>query len=155
MNIILVLSAIFVLIAGILRTGGTSSPHGVTSPSAVPTSPVKAETPSPRPSASSTPDEIKEKESSKTGNGWIYPDSTMESQGEKVVLVSPDGPGAITDWYKNKVDAGGYTTRNFIATSANEEVKNVIQAVNSGSSVNVEISRGKGDGLTRIEVEAN
>jgi hypothetical protein len=75
------------------------------------------------------------------------------SQGGTLILTSGDSTDTITDWYRARIASNGYNIRNSIKTSANDVVKNVIQAVGKDNSINVEITKGSGDTLAKIEVE--
>ena len=172
MNITLVAIAIVVIIVGVVSSRGslinqteeiveekkeevlseetespTPSPQSGTGEQATPTA-----TSIPMPSPSSDPsNETMEQPNNANYSDWIYPNSNIISQENVLVMTSSDSTDAIHDWYRNKINSGGYNVRNSVKTSANDVVKNVINAVNDDSSVNVEITKDGGS-TARIEV---
>ncbi len=83
---------------------------------------------------------------------WVYPNSSLVGEG---IYKSGDSPDKITQWYREKIDFYGYDARNFIKTSSNDNVKNVITAAKGNQKINIEISRSGDSEFTRIEIEQN
>jgi len=157
MNIALVVIAVIVIVAGAFtsRNGLANQPENIEtkpestpapSPTVKPVVTVVA-TPSPTDTPTSEPKRVE------INSGWAYPNSRVISEGGTLVLMSGDNTDAITDWYKNKIESGGYNVKSFIKTSANDVIKNVINAAGNGS-VNVEITKD-GSSEARIEVEVS
>ena len=134
MNIILAIVAAFIIAIGIFGVRRSNPPTS---------SSIPAPTSSPAPA----------KSVSSNYSDWTYPNSSVVSSGQELVLNSSDSPDAVTGWYRGKINSSGYNIRNSVKTSANDVVKNVISAVGNGIKVSVEITRNPGDSATKIEVE--
>jgi hypothetical protein len=131
MNIIFVLAAAIILAFGVLSTRNTSEEQEV---------------------LETSQDNNNYDNNGIASSDWIYPNSSVLSQGEKLILVSTDDAGTITDWYGAKINSEGYNTRNSIKASANDNIKNVISAARADGSVDVEITKNPSDNFARIEL---
>lgn len=165
MKIILIAAAIFVAIVSVINAEraseallfeapltSSSTPASSAAPSMTPVptaTPTSTFTPSPTP----LPSGSASNKNSNNFSDWVYPGSVVISQDGELMMNSSDPTDKITDWYKTKISSNGYSTRNFVKTSANDVVKNVIQAVDARESVSVEITKGPEDRNVKIEVE--
>lgn len=160
MNITLIAVAVVIILAGIVSSRSSLinqtddlPENEVLSVETEESEPTEVNTASPAPTNTPVPSTAPTEEPKKvvSENSWVYPGASVLSNGDVLVLSSSDNTDAITDWYKDKIESGGYNVKTSIKTSANDVVKNVINAANGNESVNVEITKDGGD--ARIEVE--
>lgn len=154
MNIAIIAVAVIVVVLGVVNFRGTTinqnrpSPAATSTPSAEPpgepsAQPVSTIAPSPtvKPTPVATDKQVDD-------TGWVYPGAS----GHGSVYTSQDSPEKITQWYTDKINSEGFNVKNFVKTSANDNVKNVISATGDGISVEIEITRAPGEEETRIEI---
>jgi len=115
-------------------------------------------TPSPvvEPSATSAPTSSSHSPSptayhpkSETSN-WIYPNSKKLSDNQ---YETSDSPETVTDWYKAKIRAEDYSTRTFVATSANSKVFNKLSAAKNNQVITIQISRNPESSQTLVALD--
>ncbi len=126
----------------------TSEPEASAQPITITPVPTPAPTlaPTVAPTPSSNPS---------SATGWIYPGASVISSNGKLTLNSSDDPDKVTEWYRAKINSGGYNIRNSVKTSANDNIRNVISAAGNDTSVEVEITKKPSDSISRIEVEVS
>lgn len=167
MNITLVLIATIIILAGVfgsknrgnisidikptdtpqVKAETTEEPEPLVSSTPTPTATI-VPTPSPTKTASPTSAPL-------TGSysNWKYPNAGVVSEGDKLVMTSGDNPDNIMNWYKSKVEGGGYNVRNSIKTNSNGLVKDTIQGVKGNESIGIVINKKPSETLSKIEVE--
>lgn len=128
------------------RTTPSPSPESTVTPSLSPTSSLAPTATPSLPPTTSTPTQV-------TSSSWSYPGATVVENGGALVLTSNASPETITNWYREQIEARGFNIRNSIKTSANDVVKNVLQATKNSESINVEITKNPPETTTRIKVE--
>lgn len=165
MNIVLLISAVIIVIAGVLfnqlktssipklettqeQEGKQEEPESLdlreepTIPSATP-APTKKPTPPTQP----TPKD--ETLLSKLQ----YPNATKESTSENtLVLRSNDDSDIITDWYKEKIIGLGMNTKSFVKTKTNDNVLNKLVGADGQTEIRVEITKQANSSATEIKV---
>ncbi|MCR4264119.1 MAG: hypothetical protein NUV98_05390 [Candidatus Roizmanbacteria bacterium] len=123
-------------------------------PTAVLTStPTSAPLPTatPQPTATSIPADTNN--TSTSLSSWQYPGSTVTAQSDNsLTLTSRDNPDTITDWYKSKIDSNGYSTRSFVTTKSNGQVKNVLVGAKGGNEIRIEMEKPADSQTTTIKV---
>ena len=83
-----------------------------------------------------------------------YPGSTVAaSTSTTLILNSSEDPDKITDWYKEKIKAGGYNVKSFVTTKTNGEVLNKLAGANGGGEVNITVSQASVG--SNIEISVN
>lgn len=86
----------------------------------------------------------------------LYPGSeTIRLDGNRIYLKSPDSPETITSWYQERIGRMNLGINNFVRTSANGEVVNLLNAADERGKVRVEIDRNASDSRTNINVTIN
>lgn len=153
MNIIVIIIASLIVIAGAL-----SRPTEIKNPEPVlgETSVVE-ETPTPTPTIiptkipTNTPEPIPV--INQNLDSFQYPGSTIQTKSETaLILESQSDAYAITDWYKEKIQAAGMNTKSFVTTKTNGNVKNVLVGANGETEIRVEITKKPGNSPTKIVV---
>lgn len=74
---------------------------------------------------------------------------------QKMSLESNDDPEQVTSWYKEKIRNLNMNINNFIKTSANEKIFNLVSGANSKKEIKVEIKRENPQDKVRILVLIN
>lgn len=69
---------------------------------------------------------------------FVYPGS--RSMGGNS-YTSSDDPDKITNWYKEKINSQGYSSKSFVTTKTNEKVLNKLSAAKNNKNILIEISR--------------
>lgn len=54
---------------------------------------------------------------------------------------SSDDPEVITNWYKEKINSQGYSSKSFVTTKTNDKVLNKLSAAKNNKNILIEISR--------------
>jgi|GEM_PF-4634704 len=159
MNIILIIGAVVFLVFSVLVNNNNKIKNEpVSFPTPTASLEVKSEDKSEESGAeapfSPKPTQVKKSVNNQnmSNSMWVYPNSSLVGEG---VYESGDSPDKITQWYRKKIDLYGYDTRNFIKTSSNDDVKNVIAATKGNQKIDIEISKSGDSEFTRIEIELN
>lgn len=155
MNLIIISVLLVILAAGVVSNKPLSENNNLPEPTPSPLqtgtqepSPVMSSTPNPAPAQTSTP----EKKPKVAEEDWVYPNSIVVENAEKIILSSSDSTDKITDWYKSKIESLGFNVKSFVKTSANDVVKNVLSAAKDNRKVSVLITKNPEDIAARIEV---
>jgi len=86
-------------------------------------------------------------------SAWQYPGSfTVSQTNNSLSLTSSDNPDTITDWYKSKIQLNGYSTRSFVTTKTNGQVKNVLVGAKDGHEIRIEMEKSSDSQTTTITV---
>ena len=108
-------------------------------------------TATPQPTTTSIPADTSN--TSTSLSSWQYPGSTVTAQSDNsLTLTSRDNPDTITDWYKSKIDSNGYSTRSFVTTKSNGQVKNVLVGAKGGNEIRIEMEKPADSQTTTIKV---
>ena len=94
---------------------------------------------------------------SQAGNNILayrYPGAEILSSSENSLnLKSSDDVGAITNWYKAKIESENLNVESFVETSANDKVLNELVGADGQKEIKVEIKKESGTQLVEISVK--
>lgn len=83
-----------------------------------------------------------------------YPNSIkMNLDGENLDLESSDSIDLITNWYKDKINSLGLTSKSFVATNTNGHVLNHLVGADNDREVVIEIIKPSNQNITKIRVQ--
>jgi hypothetical protein len=132
------------------ETAPTPTPTAIPRPTAISTPTIKIiNSPTAKPSPTMQPKPTNIPVTSTDVSSWQYPGSQKTSE---TIYISAEDPKTITDWYKNKINALGYSAKSFVTTNTNEKVLNKLVAAQNSSEILIEISKNPGDSSTTIKV---
>lgn len=84
---------------------------------------------------------------------YRYPGAeTLSSSENSLNLKSFDDIGAITNWYKAKIESENLNVESFVETSANDKVLNQLVGADGQKEIKVEIKKESGTSLVEISV---
>ena len=84
---------------------------------------------------------------------YHYPGAeTLSSSENSLNLKSFDDIGAITNWYKAKIESENLNVESFVETSANDKVLNQLVGADGQKEIKVEIKKESGTFLVEISV---
>lgn len=138
----------------------TPQPEGSPFPSPSPSpenSPyLSKESQPPAPSSPSPSPALNTNNANQGINEFKYPGAKVISEDSgNLTLESPDQPGPITDWYKQKISSKNMNTTSFIVTSQNNSVSNKLVASNSNLQVKIDIERSENDPVAKVWVRVS
>lgn len=85
---------------------------------------------------------------------YRYPGAeTLSSSENSLNLKSSDDIGAITNWYKAKIESENLNVESFVETSANDKVLNQLVGADGQKEIKIEIKKESGTFLVEISVK--
>lgn len=91
--------------------------------------------------------------SSPSQNPFTYPGADVLGYSQnQLTLTSDDSPDTIWAFYKNKIDAQNYSSKNFIQTNSNGFVSDKLTGQKDGSYVTVDIEKNPNEKASKITI---
>ncbi len=132
-----------------ITTSVTSTPIPTSSPTPIPTIQQSLPTPTIKPVNTINPTNIVNPTQITQPANWQYPNSQKRSENE---FVSSESPEKITQWYKDKIIATGYSSKSFVQTSTNAKILNKLVGAKQNNEISVEIYKNPEDANTTIKI---
>ena len=167
MNIVLLISAVLLVIAGVVFNQIKSdriiqppvSQEQEESQETQEESEVEIETPTPTQKPIAPKPTAPQIQQTPRDEGLLsslsYPNAEVVSSGESTLtLRSNDDSDVITDWYKEKITGLGMNTKSFVKTKTNDNVLNKLVGADGQTEIRVEITKQANNPTTEIKVTA-